>query len=107
MSQQLLNLVIAHPVMLFVVEHRNKHIDVREQILQSNVPSKFYCVIRASSPFGKLLVQLMAPGDDLIAQWFKQSAKESFTAATWKNGNLRLQRYPSVRKFRAAFAPAR
>ena len=30
MSQQFLNLVIAYPVMFFVVEYRNKHIDVRE-----------------------------------------------------------------------------
>src|SRR5882762_8011896 len=106
MSQQLLNLIVAYPVMFFVVEHRNKHIDVREQILQSNVTSKFYCVIRACSPLGKLLVQLMAFRDDFIAQRFKQSAKEYFTAATWKNRNLCLQRQRSVRKFRAAFAPA-
>ena len=32
MAQQFLNLVIAHPVMLVIVQDRDKNVEVREQV---------------------------------------------------------------------------
>src|SRR5258705_13373269 len=91
--------------MLLVVEDRNEHINVRKQILQTNVTLNLYGVIVACSPLGKLVIKLMADRDDFIAQRFKQSAQESLTTATWKNRNFRLQRHPSVCQFGPALTP--
>src|SRR5215475_8211441 len=56
-TQQLFNFVVADPIMLVVVEHRDQHVQMRKQIAYAAIGLKFYAEILAFAPLRKFVVQ--------------------------------------------------
>jgi hypothetical protein len=105
MPQQFLDLVVADPVMLLIVEYRNENVDVRQQILQPYFAIELHSEIRTRAPIRKRFVERMAFGDHFITERFKQTAQEVFTTAARQYGDLRLQRNLCFSQLRSAFTP--
>src|SRR5688572_29927658 len=105
-SQELLNLIVANPVVFLVVQNRNEHVYVRQQILQANFGTEFDGVVRTVSPFRKCLVQWMTLRVHCVTERFKKPAQKSLTTSTWKHGDLCLQGDRRFSQFRSVFTSA-
>ena len=71
-AKQLFDLVGSNPVVLLVVEHRNEHIQVRQQVAQSARRAERDGKQPARAERRHALVELMACRFDLIAERFEQ-----------------------------------
>ncbi len=103
--QQLLDLVVGYPVVLLIVEDRNQHIEVGEQILQPNSTCDGQCDIGRRSPFRELVVKLRALHFYGVAQRLEETPDQIFTATGRDDRQMGSQRNRRLRKFRSIFAP--
>ena len=103
-TKQLFDLVLADPVMLVVIQHRNQNVEMGQQIAQSTV--RFQCrgEIGALAPFRKLLIERMSSCRHFVAERLEESPQNKFSAATRHNGNARFQRQRRLCEFVAFFA---
>ena len=53
-TQQLVYFVVADPIVLLVIQHRDEYVDVAQEILQPLIARQQDGVIPAGPPFGKL-----------------------------------------------------
>ena len=67
-AQQLLDLGLSHPVVLLRVEHRDQHVEVREQILQAHLTVQLDGEVAALAPFRELLVKGMLDRMDPVPE---------------------------------------
>ena len=56
-AEQLLDLGCADPVVLLVVEHRDEHVQVGEQVLQADIGLQGHPLVRRLAPLREALVQ--------------------------------------------------
>ena len=89
---QFLDLLVAHPVVLFIVENRDQHREVPQQIRYPLVALKSHCEIAAHPPIGVRLIEDMPLQTDRIAERFEQLAQDRFAATTGQRGNAYRQR---------------
>src|ERR1700736_1179284 len=72
--QELLDLVLRHPVVLLVVENWDERIEVGQEILQSNRPGNSQRHIGGFTPLRELVVQRRSLDRDCVAQRFEEPA---------------------------------
>src|ERR1044071_1213192 len=105
-TQKFFDLLVAHPVMLLVIQDRREDVEMREQLAQPHACRKLDRKIRALSPLREFLIKGVPLRRHLIAERLKQTAQELFAAATWKHGYLRAQRQRSISQLLVAFTLA-
>ena len=92
MTKQLLDFVVADPVVFLVVENRNEHVQVREQVAQP--PGRPQCdreqPARTERPHA--LVEFMTSRLDCIPERLEQRAEERFASAAGNGRESRLER---------------
>ena len=103
-AQQLFDLVVTNPVVLLVVEHRNEHIEVRQQVAQPARRAKRDGKQPARAERRHALVELMAGRFDLIAERFEQPAQECLAAAAGNGSETGFERQVSRGEIGFAFA---
>ena len=83
MPKQLLDLVLADPIVLLVVEHRDQHIEMRQQAPQRGHAAQRQVPIRslADGRYGQR-----------IAEWLEQQSGEIGAATAPQRGQARLKR---------------
>ncbi len=79
--QQLVDLVVSHPVVLLVVEHGEYHIQVRQQIAQAGRRRDAQREVRALAPFGEARIEQQTPRVDGVAERLEQPRQEPLAAA--------------------------
>ena len=80
-SKQLLDFIVSHPVVLLVVENRNEHVQVRQELVQSTRGSKRDREDPARAERRHALVEFVARRFDRVAERLEQRAEERFAAA--------------------------
>ena len=87
--QQLPDLVLTYPIMLFIVEHGNEHVQMRKQFLKANRRGDFDGVVRRSSPFRKLLVKHSTVGFHNVAEWLEELLQQVNSSTRGDNRKVR------------------
>src|SRR5262245_34583156 len=95
-TQQLFDFVVADPIMLLVVERRDQHVEMREQIAQAAMSPQFDSEVLALAPFWRSFVQAAPPRRHRVAYRFEQPPQNLLPAATGQNGDRGLQRQLSL-----------
>src|SRR5687768_13623914 len=90
--EQLVDLVAPHPVMLVVVEHRDEHVEVPEQVLQPGRPTQRDVVVRALTPRGPLRIQWLPRDRDLVAERTEEALDHPRPTAAGQRRYCRLER---------------
>ena len=90
-AEQLLHLVVTHPVVLVVVQYGDEDVEVREQVAQAHLALQAHREAGAVAPFGELFVQGKRPSADRVAQRLKQILEEPFTPAARQHGQFGFQ----------------
>src|SRR2546423_1067679 len=103
MTKQFGNLIVAHPIMLIIVENRDEHVEMSKQLLQGHIRSKFNLVICTVAPIGKTLVQSETLGCDRIPERFKNLSEELLASPARQCWNRNAQWQSSVHQFRTLF----
>ena len=80
-AQELLHLGVAHPVVLVVVEHRDQHVEVGQQVAQGTGGAQADREVRAHPPLRKLGVERMGLGRDRVAERLEEAAQHPLAAA--------------------------
>ncbi len=86
MTQKFFHFVIANPIVLIVVQHRNEHVKMRQKLLQRQSRIQFDMEIRAFSPVGKLLIQRQPPRGDSVAKRLEHFSQKILATTTWQCG---------------------
>jgi hypothetical protein len=84
-TKQLLDFGIAYPVVLVIVQHGDKHVEMGDEILQAHLGSKPDCEVRAVSPVRKFLVEPVSLRRYGVAERLKQPTQNVFSAPTRKH----------------------
>ena len=80
-AQQLLDLVVADPVVLVVVEHRDEHVQVRQQVAQAHRRRQASTVKYGSSPHSGNCSSSGCVDRDRVAERLEQPPQELLAAA--------------------------
>src|SRR5207253_7043023 len=102
--QEFLDLVVADPVVLVIVEDRHEDVQMREQVRQALRRAQRDGEVPARTPVRVRLIERMLLGSHLVAERLEEAAQESFPASTGQNRNARLQRDRLLREFRPGLA---
>lgn len=97
-AHEFLHLVVADPVVLVVVEDRNQHVQVRQELAEPPPGAQGHCEIPAGTPVGIQLVKRVLRGLHLVAQGLEQSAKERLASLAGQHRQPCLQRNVACRK---------
>ena len=98
MTQQLLDLVVADPVVLLIVENRNEHVQVRQQVAQPARRAQRDREQPARTEDRHALVELVARRLDRVAERLEQRAEECLAAAAGNSREPRFERQLDRRK---------
>src|SRR5205823_5674627 len=104
--EQLLDFLVADPVVLLVVQHRHQDVEMREQVLQAAFRLERHAEVAAASPLGTLLVERVGLRGDRVAERLEELAEEAFAAAAGEDRELRLERERSFSQLGAVAAAA-
>jgi hypothetical protein len=85
-TKQLLDFVVPNPVVLLIIENRNEHVQMRQQVAQPTRCSKRHCKQSARAKGRHALVEFVACRIDRIAERLEQRAEECLATAA---GNSR------------------
>ena len=91
-AKQLLDLVVAHPVVLLIVENRNEHVEMRQQVAQPACRAERDGEQPARAERRHALVELVPRRLDLVAERLEQAAKKRLAAAAGHRRESRLER---------------
>jgi hypothetical protein len=91
-AQQLVDLVAVDPVVLVVVEHRQEHVEMREQIGQPRVAREGESDVAARAPRREPLVERQRLDVDRVAERLEDPPRQLLAAAAWDRGQLGAQR---------------
>src|SRR6266545_2719427 len=91
-SEQLRDFVVSNPVVLLGVEHRNKHVQVGEKVLQPKLTLEVDGEVPAVAPLGELLVQRMVYCMDDIPERLEQTPQDSLATRARQRGQMRPER---------------
>ncbi len=106
--QQLVNLVIADPVMFLVVEHRHEHVEVARADRSAGIRRAGPRCSTAHHPSPRTSRPAVAGlGGNGVTQGLEQAAQERFTAATRQHRDPRLQRKRRLGESRPLLAACR
>jgi hypothetical protein len=92
MAKELLDLVVSDPVVLLIVEHRDEHVQVRQEFAQASRCPKRDSKQPARAERRHALVKFVAGCLDLVAERLEQRAEESLAAAAGNSGKSGFQR---------------
>ncbi len=79
-AEQLVDLVVADPVVLVVVEHRQEHVQVLQDVLDPGYRRQAYIKVRAQSPLDEAAVERSSGGDHLVAERLEQRPEHLLAA---------------------------
>ena len=89
--QQLVHLVVAHPVVLGVVQHGKQHVEVGQQVPQPHHPLEAHTEAGTGSPLGEAHIQRAFLDFNGVAQRLEQPANEVGSLPGREGGQLGLQ----------------
>jgi hypothetical protein len=91
-GKQLLDLVVADPVVLLRVEHRHEHVEVRQQVAQPALAGEPERVVAARAPLRETLVERVVDRLDDVAERLEQLARDLLAAHDRRDREARLER---------------
>jgi hypothetical protein len=80
--KQFLELVLANPVVLLIIEDRHQHVQVPKQFGEADLALERNAEIRTVAPLRERCVERMSRGLDGVAERLEQRAQECLAAAT-------------------------
>ena len=87
-TQQLVHLCLADPVVLIVVEYGNEDIQVAQQFVQPANSTQSDGVVRARSPVGEGIVKRVTYHCHRVAEWLEQAAQKKGRFSNWSQMKL-------------------
>ena len=102
--EQLRDLVVADPIVLLRVEHRDQHIQVRQQLTQPHLTAQMDGVVATRPPLRKLLVERMLHCIQRVAERLEQPPRDLLTACDRQHRKPRLERQRLLGQFRPRIA---
>ena len=106
MAQQLIDLVVADPVVLFLVEHRHQDIEMLQDIGQACRDRQGDIQIDTVTPLRKGRIQGQGRGGNDVAQRFEQAAQDGLAAAARQDGQVQGEGQGTVGQVLAVLRPA-
>ncbi len=106
-ANQLVDFVVANPVVLVVVQNGNKHVEMREQIAEPLGARDRYGEIAARAPVAVLLIEGVLLGAHLVAERLEEPPQECLAAAAGKNREASLERKLAARQLGPLLAAPR
>ena len=101
---ELADLISGDPVVLAVVQHRQQHVQVAEQVLDPAGAGQPDAEVRAVTPVGEVRVQRDGDGADLVAKRLEQLPQQGLAAAAGQHRQLRGQLEKLAGQLRAGLA---
>src|SRR5262249_51264335 len=105
--EQLLDLVVADPVVLFVVQHGHEDVQVRQEIAQTAIRLELDGKVGTAAPLREPLLEWMRLGGNRVSQRLEETAQILFTAPAGKDGQFRFERKDRIRQLLSLAAPPR
>jgi len=102
--QELLDLIVAHVVVLLVVEHRDQDVEVRQQVAQPGRPGKGHRPIRALAPVGEARIERASLGGHAIAERREEALQNLVATPAGERGDGRFKRQGLIHERRAILA---
>jgi len=99
--EELFHLVVANPVMLVVVEHRDEDVQVREQVSKGGGHRQLDGEVGPLAPLGERFVERVPCGDDGITERLKELAEQCLAAAAGQDADPGDEGDARLREFRA------
>src|SRR5262249_35638876 len=96
--------VIAHPVVLLVIEHRHQDVEVPERLAQRLLGRKPNAEVSARTPFREVVVERDRLSRHLVAQWLGDPAEESLSTSTRQGQESDVERDRRFHQFRTVLA---
>src|SRR6185369_3119065 len=84
-TQQLLHLVVAHPVVLLVVEHGNQHVEMCEEIRYAHLAAQRHRVVATLSPLRRAVVEQVRFHSHGVAEGLEETTEQRFTTSAWNH----------------------
>jgi hypothetical protein len=104
-ADELLDLVLGHPVVLVVVEHRQEDVEMLEQLLEPLRAGQRHREVPARSPVRTRLVQREPPSHDRVPEGLEETPQERLASATRQDGETRFPRKLARGELRPLLAP--
>ncbi|MEH3053798.1 MAG: hypothetical protein PGN13_07270 [Patulibacter minatonensis] len=104
--EQLLDLVVADPIVLVVVEHWQQHVQVGEQLREAHLAAQTERQVAAVAPVRVAWVEGDRGHLHLVAERLEQAAHERLSATRRHHGQLSRERERLGREVRASVAAA-
>lgn len=98
-TNQFIDLVVADPVVLVVVQNRDEHVEMRKQIAEPPDAPDGHGEIVAQSPVSVLLIERALLSAHLVTERLEEAPQESLAVAAWKNRQAYLERKLAVHQF--------
>jgi hypothetical protein len=105
MPEEFGNFIVADPVMLRVIHHRDQHREMTQQVTQAQDAGQRDHIVLAGAPGRYLLVQGMPCRGDVVAQGLEQASQQGFAPSTGEHGKASLQGEWRRGQFRSCVAP--
>src|SRR5580700_9622719 len=105
-TEQLLDFVGSHPVVLVVVEYGEKNEEVLQQVSYLFSATESNSQIAAVSPLRKFRIQWDGRRLDLIGERFEDASEDGLTAATRNDWQRDVNRKLEFNQLGALFAPS-
>lgn len=105
--EQLAALVVAHPVVLVVIEHGQQHVEVRKQVGQPHGPAEPHRQVAAVAPLGEPVVERDRRRGHAVPEGLEQRTQHRTTATGRQCGHLDLEGQRRGGQVRVPVAPAR
>ena len=100
-AQQLGDLIVADPIVFFVVQDGQKHVEMGKQVSEPDLRRQADAVVWVVSPLGKSLIQRLTGDVNVVAQGLEQAPDQVRPIGRGHHGNTGFQRYGRVGKFGA------
>ncbi len=102
--EQLLHLVVADPVVLGVVQHRDQHIKMREERRQRLLSLQLERIVPAFAPIRKRGIERQPHRFHLVTKRLEEPSQKVLPAPAGQHGNLRLQVEDAIDRLRLVLA---
>src|SRR5438093_6895576 len=107
MTDELLDFVVAHPVVLLVVEHGDEHVQMRQQLGEPLFGGEREGVIPTGAPLGHRRIERMRRSRYRVAERLEQLPEEALALAAGYGGQPRRERDRRGREVGAFLAASR
>ena len=107
-AQQLVYFIVADPVMLVVVQYRQQHIQVGQQVLEPGFRCEAHAEVWAGAPLRKARIERVSLNLNSVAERLKQALDEVRSVSGWYHCDAGFQRNAdSASSGRSLLVPAR